>query len=64
MISANADYAAEEEGLAFSKLRMEDKEEIRFLTDEEIARMRDVAYNGYFLRFLYRGNLYPPQRQV
>jgi len=46
-----ADLTAEEEGLAFSKLRMEDKEEIRFLTDEEIARMRDVAYNGYFLRW-------------
>ena len=46
-----ADLTAEEESLAFSKLRMEDKEEIRFLTDEEIARMRDMAYNGYFLRW-------------
>lgn len=27
---------------------------IRFLTDEEIARMRDVAYNGYFLRWTTR----------
>ena len=45
------DLTKEEEGLAFSKLRMEDKEEIRYLTDEEIARMRDVAYNGYFLRW-------------
>ena len=40
-----------EEALAFSKLRMEDREEIRILTDEEIARLRDVAYNGYFLEF-------------
>ena len=38
-----------EETLAASKLRMEDREEIRILTDKEIARLRDVAYNGYFL---------------
>ena len=44
-----------EEALAFSKLRMEDREEIRILTDEEIARLRDVAYNGYFLEFTSRG---------
>lgn len=46
-----ADLTAEEEGLAFSKLRMEDRTEIRFLTDEEIAKMRDVAYNGYYIRW-------------
>ena len=46
-----ADLTAEEEGLAFSKLRMEDKTEIRFFTDEEIAKMRDVAYNGYYIRW-------------
>lgn len=40
--------------LAASKLRMEDREEIRILTDEEIARLRDVAYNGYFLEFKSR----------
>jgi integrase len=34
---------------------MEDREEIRILTDEEIARLRDVAYNGYFLEFTSRG---------
>lgn len=44
-----------EETLAASKLRMEDREEIRILTDEEIARLRDVAYNGYFLEFTSRG---------
>lgn len=45
------DLTEKEEGLAFSKLRMEDKTEIRFLTDEEIAKMRDVAYNGYYIRW-------------
>lgn len=45
------DLTKEEEGLAFSKLRMEDKTEIRYLTDEEIVKMRDVAYNGYYIRW-------------
>lgn len=39
----------EEESLAFSKLRMQDKEEIRFLQDDEIERIKDVIQNGYML---------------
>lgn len=50
-MSTGADLTPEEEGLAASQLRMEDKTEIRFLTDEEIAKMRDVAYNGYYLHW-------------
>ncbi len=49
---SGADLTAEEEGLAFSKLRMEDKTEIRIFNDEEIAKMRDVAYNGYYIRWI------------
>lgn len=45
----------DEEAVAASKLRMEDQEEIRILTDEEIARQQNVAYNGYFLEFKSRG---------
>ena len=45
----------DEEAVAASKLRMEDQEEIRILTDEEIARQRNVTYNGYFLEFKSRG---------
>ena len=41
--------------LADSRLRMADREEIRVLTDAEIARIRDVAYNGYVLEFTSRG---------
>lgn len=44
-----------EEVLAASKLRMEDRDEIRILSDEEIARIRDVAYNGYYLEWTSRG---------
>ena len=40
--------------LADSTLRMEDREEIRILTDAEIGRMRDVAYNGYWLEWASR----------
>lgn len=45
----------DEEAVAASKLRMEDQEEIRILTDEEIARQQNVAYNDYFLEFKSRG---------
>ena len=41
----------EEEGLAFSKLRMEDKTEIHFLEDEEIERIKEVVQNGYMLNW-------------
>ena len=41
----------DEEGLAFSKLKMNDNEDIRVLTDDEIHRLLDVAYNGYYLRY-------------
>ena len=41
----------EEEGLAFSKLRMEDKTEIRFLEDEEIEKIKEVVQNGYMLNW-------------
>ena len=41
----------EEQALADSKLRMEDREEIHVLTPEEIARIRDVVENGYVLRW-------------
>ncbi len=41
----------DEEGLAFSKLKMNDNEDIRVLTDDEIHRLLDVAYNGYYLRW-------------
>lgn len=41
--------------LANSTLRMEDKEDIRILTDDEIVRLRDVAYNGYYLEWTSRG---------
>lgn len=44
-----------ERALADSTLRMEDRDEIRILTDDEIARMRDVAYNGYYLEWTSRG---------
>lgn len=44
---SGANLTDEEEALAFSKLKMNDKTEIRYLTDEEIERMRNVAYNGY-----------------
>ena len=44
-----------ERALADSRLRMEDREEIRALTDAEIARIRDVAYNGYVLEWTSRG---------
>lgn len=40
---------SEEEGLAFSKLRMQDKEEIRYLEDDEIEKIKDVVQNGYML---------------
>ena len=43
-----------ERTLADSALRMEDKEVIRILTDDEIARLRDVAYNGYYLEWASR----------
>lgn len=44
----------DERTLADSKLRMDDREDIRILTDDEIARIRDVAYNGYFLDWTSR----------
>ena len=47
-METGADLTPYEEGLAFSKLRMEDKTDIRFLTDEEIAKIKDVVYNGYY----------------
>ena len=50
-----ADLTPEEEALAASKLRMDDRDEIRVLTDDEISRMRDVAYNGYYLDWTSRG---------
>lgn len=40
--------------LANSTLRMEDKEDIRILSDAEIARIKDVAYNGYVLEWTSR----------
>lgn len=49
--NSGADLTEEEEALAFSKLRMQDKTEIRFLSDDEIERMREVAYNGYMLEW-------------
>ena len=39
-----------EEMLLHSSLKMEDKEEIQILTDEEIAKIKDVVYNGYNLQ--------------
>lgn len=48
-MKTGADLTADEEGLAFSKLRMEDKTDIRYLTDEEISKIKDVANNGYYL---------------
>ena len=36
--------------LLHSSLKMEDKEEIQILTDEEIAKIKDVVYNGYNLQ--------------
>ena len=44
-----------EKALAASQLKMEDQDEIRILTDAEIARLRDVAYNGYYLEWISRG---------
>ena len=41
--------------LADSRLRMDDREEIRILTDAEIKRIKDVAYNGYYLEWTSRG---------
>lgn len=41
----------EERELVDSRLRMEDQGEIRPFTPEEIARIRDVAENGYVLRW-------------
>ena len=41
----------EEQALVSSRLRMEDREEIHVLTPEEIERIRDVAENGYVLRW-------------
>ena len=49
--NSGADLTEEEEALAFSKLRMQDKTEIRFLSDDEIERMREVAYDGYMLEW-------------
>lgn len=43
-----------EQALADSTLRMEDREDIRILTDDEIARIKAVAYNGYFLEWTSR----------
>lgn len=53
--SAGKPMTETERALADSRLRMEDREEIRVLTDDEIARIRDVAYNGYWLEFTSRG---------
>ena len=44
-----------EQALADSTLRIQDREEIRILTDEEIDRLKDVAYNGYYLTWTSRG---------
>ena len=41
----------EEQELASSTLRMEDREEIHVLTAEEIAKVRDIVENGYVLRW-------------
>lgn len=43
-----------EKTLVASQLKMEDQDEIRILTDAEIARLRDVAYNGYYLEWISR----------
>ena len=53
--SAGKAMTEAERVLADSRLRMEDREEIRVLTDDEIARIRDVAYNGYWLEWTSRG---------
>lgn len=53
--SAGKPMTETERVLADSRLRMEDREEIRVLTDDEIARLRDVAYNGYVLEWTSRG---------
>lgn len=44
-----------ERTLADSTLRMDDREDIRILSDDEIARIRDVVYNGYWLEWTSRG---------
>ena len=41
----------EEQALASSTLRMEDREEIHVLSPEEIAKIRSVEKNGYVLRW-------------
>lgn len=43
-----------ERTLADSHLRMDDREDIRILSDDEIARIKDVAYNGYMLEWTSR----------
>jgi len=37
--------------LASSLLKMEDKKDIRFLDDDEIERIKNVAYNGYYIEY-------------
>lgn len=53
--SAGKPLSDTEQALADSTLRMEDREDIRILTDDEIVRLRDVAYNGYYLEWTSRG---------
>lgn len=49
--NSGADLSENEEALAFSKLKMSDKTEIRFLTDSEIEKIKNVAYNGYMIEW-------------
>ncbi len=49
--NSGADLSENEEALAFSKLKMNDKTEIRFLTDSEIEKIKNVAYNGYMIEW-------------
>lgn len=53
--SSGKTLSEKEKDLAASNLKMEDQDEIRILTDAEIARLRDVAYNGYYLEWTSRG---------
>lgn len=43
--------APEELELVLSNLRMEDKEEIRILSEEEIERLRAICENGYYMEW-------------
>lgn len=51
---AGAKMTPAEINAASSRLKMEDKDEIRILSDDEIARIREICENGYFVDYKSR----------